>query len=155
MMRESTLEKLDRAIDAYNFNNYVSIEDNRLIDEELSEFSITPQEYLLLKEHEEFKHQAWENLSDEAKQVWGLIVNCPDELIDILTNYKSYVDLKKLCRYLRRQFGERKVVKRIIEEIRIYANIISKDQEETDGETIKISALRLIEMRSALSRHRD
>lgn len=123
MNRPSALEM---AAWAGNPNNYIAIEDI-----ELTETKDDPEETILAKEHSEQKRQAWLALSEEAKQVVALIIDCPEELTEALTTCKrsKKICFPKVLKYLRNLWGERTLVKKVELEIKTFVLIIQKGEQ--------------------------
>ena len=79
---------------------------------------LDPERSLMEKEIQWAKDWFYHELSEEAKQVMGLIEN-PGDLKDVIGT-KNTISIHKLKDYLRKQWEERKIVKDVLQEIAEY-----------------------------------
>jgi hypothetical protein len=126
------MDSIERAVLAYDINSYICIDEFgssskdsdfvREIEEALIEPS-TPESLLMEKEHGWAEDWFFNELSEEAKQVLLFIDDCPDVMKSVVGvgKGKNLVSIKKLGRYLREHWEERKVVKKVLQEIAEYA----------------------------------
>ena len=119
---------IEAATIAYDIRRYICIDDitnaspddfyHRMESELMDQTN--PESILLSKEYDGLERQWFEALSEEAKQVIGLITEYPDEMRGIIGSRKR-ASLSKLGRYLRKQWEERQIVKTVLQEIGQYA----------------------------------
>lgn len=114
---------LEMAVQVYNSNNYISIEDAFLSTPSELTDPLNPQTVLLIEEHERIKQNAWKNLSEEAKQVLEVLFDCPSELIGTITTPKGKICYKKILKHLRKLWGEKSLVDKIDRELTKFAKI--------------------------------
>lgn len=85
----------------------------------------SPEDIFLENEIKENKKRLFENLSEEAKQIVSIITDCPAELVDICSGGNlERVNIKKLAKKLRKQWRERLFVRKVLEEVYVYATKI-------------------------------
>jgi hypothetical protein len=98
--------------DYYDWNKSQSL-NAEFID--IEEFEILKDE--LNPESKLIKDENYKNLSSEAKEVIGLILNTPSEIADIITTPKGEKSKKLLVKYLERKWKSKFLVKYVIDEI--------------------------------------
>jgi hypothetical protein len=121
------MNALECAITAYDLNRYICINEFdpspdeffRRMESELTELE-NPESILLAKEFDCLEAVWFNALSEEAKQVIQLIIDPPDEMRVIIGSGKKNISLKKLAEYLRRQWDERRIVRKVLQEIAQY-----------------------------------
>jgi hypothetical protein len=119
----------------HNFNDSVDIDpfqtletnDFRDIEKKISiELNIQdPESILIEKDMERNKEKLFDSLSDEAKDIIKIIIDCPEELKEICFAGKlDKVSIPRLLSLMRKQRKERKTVKTLFSEVVWYANKI-------------------------------
>jgi hypothetical protein len=111
------------AIVAFNPNSYVPHDQPEM--EELLVDTVTPEEILERKEKEETRNNAFESMSDEAKQIIDIIINSPQELASVFLTPSGRMAKGDVCRNrlfltLARQWKDRRYARKTIEEIQIF-----------------------------------
>jgi len=78
----------------------------------------------LNQENEFFKKEAFENLSSEAKEVVNIVLNSPDEILQLICTSKFGMYSKDLLKkYLHKNKGwENKKIKKVFRELSKYVN---------------------------------
>jgi hypothetical protein len=113
---------LDAALDVWDQNNYLSISD---IEETVPSHFMSPED-LLVRAEEDLGRQIidW-RLSEEAKQVLGLILDCPKEMFEIIGSpRRKMVSLSRLRIYLTKQFEGKDEANKILDEIRGFVRVL-------------------------------
>ena len=122
------LKYFDYALQAYDMRNYIPIQSLDLAGK--SEYPkeltirVTPEEALLISESQKM----FQSLSKEAKQIIEIIVDCPQEIKEVL-GYKrdrQVITMRPIKRYFERMWGKRKY-ERIMEEVTIYAGGLNEN----------------------------
>lgn len=98
--------------DYYDWNKQQSLnaEFIDISDIEISEETLSPESKLI-------KSERYQQLSDESKEVIGLVLNTPSELIGIITTPKGQKSKKLLVKYLEKRWKSKFLVKFVIDEI--------------------------------------
>ena len=120
------LKYFDYALQAYDMKNYVPIEsftEKTEYPEELT-IRVNPEEALLIGESQ----RMFQSLSKEAKQIIEIIVDCPQEIKEVLGYKKDcqMITMRPIKRYFKRIWGKRKY-ERIMEEITVYAGGLNEN----------------------------
>ncbi len=126
---EMNLKYFDYALQAYDMRNYVPIQsfiEKSEYPEELT-IRVNPEEALLIGESQ----RMFQSLSKEAKQIIEIIVDCPQEIKEVLGYKKDcqMITMRPIKRYFKRIWGKRKY-ERIMEEITIYAGGLNEDYSQ-------------------------
>jgi hypothetical protein len=82
----------EAAVNAYDLNNYVFIDDPLKQNDFLSSDLITadnPESILMRKEHEQNVVKKYSILSDEAKQLIDIVLNTPTDILDLISTKKT------------------------------------------------------------------
>jgi hypothetical protein len=123
---------IEYAVNAYNPSSYISIDEFtipteldfiRRIERELVEEN-TPETIFLQEEYEHVKSRLFSELSEEAKQIVELIADCPLEMLSQIGGGRGrfrVVSMRKLARYLRKQWEEKELVKSVLQEVAEYS----------------------------------
>jgi hypothetical protein len=125
------MDRIERAVLAYDLNSYISINEFgemasddffRKMDTNLIE-QTTPEDLLIQKEYVWAEKWFFEELSEEAKQVLQLILDCPINLQKVvgIDPRRKRVSINKLIQYLYKHWEERKIVNRVMQEIAEFA----------------------------------
>lgn len=113
---------LEAALDVWDQNNFISISD---IEEVMPSHFMSPEE-LIIRAEEDLGRQIirW-RLSEEAKQVIDLIIDCPKEMFEIIGSpRRKMVSLSRLRIYLTKHFEGKDEADRILNEIRGYVRVL-------------------------------
>ena len=110
-------EKWSRALMA---SEVVSIEDipflnkhDHFVEKE------TPESLFLRKEAKTSMTKAFDSMSDEAKQVFSMIINSPTEMIDLLRARNiNGISLKKIERFLTKEWKDARYARRVTGELK-------------------------------------
>lgn len=142
------MNSLQMAINASSPDNYISISRNPYfssdgddpftleIEEELARNKqfCDPEEWVYQKDLEEKKKRMLESLSQEAREIISIIVDCPKDLKEVcLGGDLDKVSLLKLKCLMRKQWGSRSIVKELFIEVHKFAKKI-KEMNDNDGE---------------------
>jgi hypothetical protein len=113
---------LDAALDVWDQNNFISVSD---IEQSVPSHFMNPEE-LIIRAEEDLGRQIirW-RLSEEAKQVLDLILDCPKEMFEIIGSpRRKMISLSRLRAYLARHFEGRDEAEKILNEIRGYVRVL-------------------------------
>jgi hypothetical protein len=119
---------LDAALAVLNLNNYIhldhlaTLERNMIsqIEKEIADSTNahTPESLYMMKEIAEKKKKLFASLSEEAKQAIAIIADCPAEMIRIcVRDQLDQVNIKRLMKLIKKQWGEARPVKQMFNEI--------------------------------------
>jgi hypothetical protein len=114
------LKYFDYALQAYDMNNYVPIQSfgfngKSQYPRELT-IRVNPEEALLISESQ----KVFQSLSKEAKQIIEIIVDCPQEIKEMLGYKKDcMITMRRIKKYFKRIWGKNKYEK-VIEEVIVY-----------------------------------
>ncbi|MDD5053641.1 MAG: hypothetical protein PHO27_12975 [Sulfuricurvum sp.] len=79
----------------------------------------TPESLLMKKEAKSSIEQAFSSMSDEAKQIFNMIINSPTEIIDLLRCRNiNGISLKKIERFLTKEWEDARYAKRVTGELK-------------------------------------
>lgn len=111
------------AINTLREDNYIEYTDASISGELV--FGEDPETLLLAKEKAEEKANAFNSLSDEAKQVINLVLNAPAEVLSVISSRKRHnITKKRIADMLQRQWKDRRSVNNVIREVEKYASLI-------------------------------
>lgn len=125
------MDALEAAAVAYNINAYICIDEfgasssdsdfMRRMEQELID-PTNPEDMLIQRERLWARYWFYHELSEEAKEVLQLILDCPEELKLIIGTGKGKKDvsIKKLASYLHKQWKETLFTKKVLQEIAEY-----------------------------------
>jgi hypothetical protein len=110
-------------LNAANRNNYVCVDDP-VICKQLVEWE-SPEDILLKNEKSGIIKRSYESLSDEAKQVIAIVIDTPSEMLELISSpITNKVSKDRIARMLRNQWGERKFVAELMEEITMFVKLL-------------------------------
>lgn len=135
MGNEKLQRKIERAIIISEQDFITSIEDLELvnpvgfgkIEKQISKNNFpNPEELFIRKNEEQIKEALFEKLSNEAKEIVSIILECPEDMKEICHrgNTSHGVSIVKLKSLMIRQWKEISAVKEVLREVTIYAKRI-------------------------------
>jgi hypothetical protein len=125
------MDNIECAVLAYDIHNFICIDEfgvmsvdgdfMRKVEDDLIE-QTNPEQLLIEKQRRWAEEWYYEELSEEAKQVFQLICDIPKDLKPVIGTGPGHntISLKKLGRFLREHWEERPVVARVLQEIAEY-----------------------------------
>jgi len=108
---------LESAFNAARFDNYISC-DNPSVANDLSDSTSNPETILIEKERCQQISRAYSLLSEEAKQLIEIILNCPSEILDLIGSPKTKkIHKGRIYHMLCKQWGEKTPARKLIKEM--------------------------------------
>ncbi len=141
-MKQSEKKEItfNQALIVYDLNNYLHIDhlallensNYREIERQMTEEydSYSPEDLTIQSDIENKKEELFNSLSQEAKEIINIIIDCPKELSSIcFANNTEKVMIPKLMKLMRKQWKERLIVQKKFKEVFNYANKIKAFNE--------------------------
>lgn len=141
-MKQSEKKEItfNQALIVYDLNNYLHIDHLALlensnykqIEKEMTETYnfYSPEDLTIQSDIENKKEELFNSLSQEAKEIINIIIDCPKELSSIcFANNTEKVMIPKLMKLMRKQWKERLIVQKKFKEVFNYANKIKAFNE--------------------------